>query len=164
MVRWFWLVCFCIFPLQMSHATVFREPDKVCHALERDGLIVIEPWAENGWRDYACATAYLPMSKDSGVPTNLSYYAESEQPDEVMYIRLVLNVNDDGERQTGKKKFINCVTSLFRELGLSVPEELVKAIQEEAPVEIPQDYGSINLEVLRGATNTLRLVVRNQQG
>lgn len=162
-MKYFFLCLFMLLiPSGNVHALVFRNPDVVCSALEKEGLKLNETWHENGWRDFTCATSYLPLTKDSGVPTNISYYVESEQPDEIMYIRLVLNINDDGAKEAGKKKFLQCISRLFSNLGLQQPEEIIPAFNEEKDITINQDYGSVSLEVLKGATNTFRLVIRNQ--
>lgn len=147
-----------------AHAGIFREPGKVCNALEKEGFILAETWKQDNWQDYACATAYLPLSKNNAVPTNISYYAESEVDDEVTYVYLVLNINDDGFREQGEAKYLKTVQALFTQLGITQPEGLVEAIHKEAPGSFEEDYGVVSFDVIRGATDTLRLTIRNRRG
>lgn len=148
----------------VAEGHTFRDPNQVCNVLEKEGFTLAEPWQQNAWQDYACATAYFPLSKTNTVPTNISYYAESEQSDEVAYVYLVLNINDDGFRQQGKAKYLKTVDTLFRGLELKKPEGMDDALASETPKQFEEDEYNVNFEVLRGATDTLRLTIRNRRG
>lgn len=147
-----------------AQANIFREPDNVCNIMERQGFALAEPWEKNEWHDYACATEYYALSKTNAVPTNISYYAESESDDEVTYMYLVLNINDDGMREKGKEKYLTSVEHLFKGLEITIPDDLIKTIEEENPKTFDEDYGVVTFEVMRGATDTLRLTIRNRRG
>lgn len=146
-----------------AEAHIFREPHKVCRALEGEGFVLAETWQKNEWQEFACATAYYPLSKTHMVPTNISYYAESEIEDEVTYMYLVLNINDDGYRDQWKAKYVKTVRVLFTQLGITLPDGLLDTIQAETPKAFEEAYGTVSLEIMRGATDTMRLMVRNRR-
>ena len=148
-----------------AKADVFREPETLCNIFESHGLNLAEPWNKNGWRDYYCATAYYPLGDQSGVPTNIAYYIESEQLDEIAYLRLTLNINDDGLYKKGKKKFAKLMKLLLRTLQIeeSLSQSLLQAAVSEKNIEIKADRVIAKLEILRGATHTLRLIIEKRR-
>lgn len=147
-----------------AQAHIFRDPYQVCNILAKEGFTLAESWQRNAWQDYSCATAYYPLSKSNAVPTNISYYAESEAEDEVVYMYLVLNINDDGFREQGKAKYIKTMETLFNGLEISLPQGLKDTVQAEAPQVFDEEYGVVTFEAIRGATDTLRLTIRNRRG
>lgn len=158
------LMLVSIFLTTTAQASIFREPGKVCTALEKEGFTLAETWQQNNWQDFACATAYLPLSKGNAVPTNISYYAESEVDDEVTDVYLILNINDDGFRDQGQAKYLKTVQALFTELAITQPEGLIEAIRTTTPGSFEQDYGVVTFDVIRGATDTMRLTIHNRRG
>ncbi len=144
-----------------AYQSSLKKPEQICSLLDKHGMPVSSQWKKDMWGEYRCAASILTIGDIPPVSTNIAYYVESESEDKASHIYLVLHANDEDSRHKAKSRYQQISLSLFKELAVSMPQGLQTAIVEEKPASFTSPEANIELEVTKGASDTMRLIIRN---
>lgn len=147
--------CALVTPQIVYGKNLLSAPNELCSSLLTEGFTVISPWEKQPWKNYSCSSQLKRLNDEYLTPSNITFYAESEKPDQINLIRLSLNINDSNYQEIGKQRFIVLLQALFARLSIVIPPQLINSITTEEAVNIPLENGVMTLDILLGATHTI---------
>lgn len=145
----------------LAYQSNFKKPEQICSLLDKHGMPVASQWQKDMWGEYRCAASILTIGDIPAVSTNIAYYVESESQDRASHIYLVLHTNSEDSRHMAKTRYQQISSSLFKELSVNMPRGLQTAIVDETPANFSSPEAEVTFEVTKGASNTMRLIIKN---
>jgi hypothetical protein len=134
----------------------FNDPDSICRALTAQGMPpALSPvWKYQeplfGFAPYSCVADDYEVTPGNlsyvgDVANVIEYSAESQSEDRVESIRLSANIFNERNEEPAVVYFLQLTPALFEQLGLTMPDGLLDAIERGESQSFEMDYGTVSL-------------------
>jgi hypothetical protein len=143
---------------------IFNDIEKTRNLLSQNGIGELKTWRSDGMGGFMSITDYFQFgsSNAAGMQNNLAYYLESENVDYIKTIKIVLNINNKGERKQALSKFKQTVQITFKNLALAIPKGLSDAITKGKIYQADSEMFTTNLKIDQTNIDTWKLIIETK--
>jgi hypothetical protein len=142
---------------------IFQNIEKLTTELSKNGIGNLKKWSSDGIGGYDSITDYFSFgSPKNGMRNNLAYYIESDNPNFVKVLKLVLNINNQAEKKECLSKLENVTEKTFKSLSLDVPKGLSSAIKSGTVFNVENDFSIISLRLDESKIDTWTLRIETK--
>jgi hypothetical protein len=149
---------------QKVKVDIFNDIEKTRNLLSQNGIGELRSWRSDGMGGFMSITDYYQFGSGNatGMQNNLAYYLESENEDYIKTVKLVLNLNNKGERKQALSKFKQAVQMTFQNLALKIPKGLSEAVENGKLYQADSDMFTTNLKLDQGNVDIWKLIIETK--
>lgn len=140
----------------------FNKIDDTRAKLSEVGIGQLGAWKEDGMGGYMSITTYYRLgnvSSAKGMDNNLAYYLESDNPNSIKSLKLILNINNPSQKKQALTKFSEMADKTFRQLAANAPHGLLAAIQAPKGFKADNETFSTELKLDKSKIDTWKLII-----
>jgi uncharacterized protein YhfF len=130
----------------------FNDIDATRTKLSAVGIGDLGQWRDDEMGGFVSITNYYTFGKNN--LNNLAFYLESDNPAYVTTLKLVLNINNKGEKGQALIKLAKVTEQTFNALNLELASELKNSIQKEKPLVIDSENFVSELKLEKSKIDT----------
>jgi hypothetical protein len=143
----------------------FNNIDDTRAKLSGVGIGQLGDWKEDGMGGYMSITTYYrfgDVSSSTGMNNNLAFYLESDNPNSIKSLKLILNINNQSQKKQALTKFRDIADKTFRQLAADAPQGLLAAIQAPKAFKADNEIFSTELKLDKSKIDTWKLTISSK--
>lgn len=144
-----------------SKIELFNNVNKLESVLSENGIGNVGTWRRDafGWISGTDYFSFGEHSIKNGMQNNIAYYLESDQECCVEKLKIMLNINNENEKQQGLAKLKKVVQKTFESLNLDVPNGLLSNVSNGKEFQANNEFFTTILELDKSKIDTWKLTI-----
>ena len=142
---------------------LFNDITATKNLLSQNGIGSLKNWRSDEMGGFISITDYFQFgSNATGIQNNLAYYLESDNVDCIKTLKLILNINNKGDKKQALTTFKEKSVATFKSLSLQMPKGLSDAITKEKIYQDSNEIFTTTLEVNKSNIDTWQLIIKSK--
>lgn len=138
----------------------FNNVDEVRQKLSAVGIGELGRWRDDEMGGYMSITPYHQFG-DGTPPNNLAYYLESDNPNSIKTLKLVLNIND-GNKKSALAKFAEVIGKTCSALGIPPDTKIMAAAKVGKTLSAESGDYTTRTEVEKSRIDTWKFIIETK--
>jgi len=134
----------------------FNNVKDVQKRLSAAGIGELRKWKGDSF-GYMSSSPYFSFG-EGGLPDNMAYYLESDDPNNIKKLKLVLNINT-ANKKTALSKFSETVEKTYKVLDLPSSSEIVKAAATGKATDIDKGTHTESIVLEKSNIETWKFII-----